>query len=107
MTVLPGPSTVAVLTRGRDTEKYTTDIVIQKQLDPDDNDAADALVALAEEFRAHFRNLGLSAGTRAMSCIDPREFLSAEKAGISKELLENDRVFNCALRLHWQIIGAP
>jgi len=107
VTVLPGPSSVETLTRGRDTEKYTTDIVIQKQVDPDDNTAVDALVALAEEIRAHFRSKNLSAGSRAMACVDPREFLPTSKAGISPDLLDNDRVFNCALRHHWQILGAP
>lgn len=107
VTVLPGPSSVETLTRGRDTEKYTSDIVFQVQINPDSNTAVDAVVALAEAVRAHFRSKNLSAGSRGMACVDPREFLSPEKAGISPDLLENDRVFHCVLRLHWQILGAP
>lgn len=107
VSVLPGPSTVIARTRGRDQEKYTSDIVVQKQVNPDDLTAVDALVVLAEEFRAYFRNKSLTAGTRNMRCVDPREFLSPDKAGMSKDLLEDDQVFNCCLRLNWEIVGAP
>ncbi len=107
VSVVPGPSrTTTPLTRARDDERYTVDVILQKQVDPDKLDQVDPLVKQLEAFRDHYRRKQLSANSRKMVCLE-REFLAPSKAGIAREILEDDRVFNSVLRLHWQATGAP
>ena len=101
--VVPVRAAWGVASRGADLSEVDTDIVIAKRGDPADNDSVDPLVALGEEFIAHFRGLHLLAGEQSVACIR-RAFGDAGDSPIDSSLLQDRRLCLIVVRLTWRIL---
>lgn len=102
VTVVPGPASYEKLDRCRDDQRHEMDIAVQKKIDPDKNTQVDELVGLMEEFIAHFRVKSLTAGGKAITCIQ-RALIPGSNAAVAKEHLEDMRTFTGVLRTTWLV----
>jgi len=109
VSVVPGPLTSEILTRGRDLKTRLIDVAVQKRIGVDGDGNAltaeiDALVELVEEFVAFFRSRTISPDGPAAVCMS-RKLITADQAAVAKEHLEDLRTFTGVLRLNFQVQG--
>ncbi|HID74471.1 MAG TPA: hypothetical protein EYP56_00565 [Planctomycetaceae bacterium] len=101
--VVPGPFTYEALDRRSDKVQIATDLVVLKRGDPDANSEVDPIVALGEEFLAHFRSKNLSAGSRNIVCVDPRMLVNPADAAVDPDHLHDHRTMVIVIRLTWLV----
>lgn len=102
VSVVPGPATYTMASRGQDDERHEIDIAVQKKIDAGSIAAVDILVELMEEFIAHFRAKLLMAGTTNIICV-VRALVPGAEAAVAREHLEDLRTFTGVIRTTWLV----
>lgn len=100
--VVPTGFASTMADRSKMREEYSVDVALQREVDPDDNDAVDALHDKLHDIRALFEGQRITGLTVAVW--QRTEMVAGAEAGFAPEHLEMLRVFTGVLRFVFLVI---